>query len=65
MGVENMPDVRLMVFYENIREQVDADRASKYRFIGRTVREYAECLRGEITKRRLECRPIGWPLDLG
>ncbi len=63
MGVENMRDERLLLFYESIREQVDADRASNQRFMGRTVREYADSLRGEITRRRLQCAPIIWPLD--
>jgi hypothetical protein len=36
MSVENMPDDRLVLFYESVREQVDADRACKQRFMGRT-----------------------------
>jgi hypothetical protein len=63
MGVENMPNERLLAFYESVREQLDADRDSKYPFMGRTVREYAESLRGEITKRQLQCSPIVWPWD--
>jgi hypothetical protein len=62
MGVEHMPDERLTRFYENIREQVEADRAYKHQFMaGSTVRQYAENLRSEIVKRRLEHSPIEWP----
>jgi hypothetical protein len=61
MGVESMPDDRLLAFYENIRQQVDADRGSKYPLIGAAGREYAESLRSEIVKRGLQCAPIVWP----
>ena len=40
MSLENMPDERLLAFYENIREQADADRAHKHQFMGPTVRWY-------------------------
>jgi hypothetical protein len=62
MSVENMTDERLLVFYENIRQQVEADRPLKYRFIaGPTVRQYADNLRDELIKRRLRHNPIDWP----
>jgi hypothetical protein len=63
MSIENMPDERLITFYENIREQADADRAHKHRFMGPTVRQYADRLRGEMVKRRLQHSPIDWPGD--
>jgi hypothetical protein len=63
MGIENMPNERLLLFYESVRREVDLDRAEKQRFMGRNVREYAESLRGEITKRQLQCTPILWPWD--
>jgi hypothetical protein len=62
MSVEHMPDERLARFYENIRQQVDADRANKHQFTaGPTVRQYADTLRSEMVKRRLNHQPIEWP----
>jgi hypothetical protein len=63
MGVENMPDERLVNYYEGVRKQVDADRANQHQFMGRAVREYADFLRDEIIKRRLQCSPIVWTWD--
>jgi hypothetical protein len=51
-------------FYEGVREQVEADRRSKYKFAaGHSVKEYAEALRSEMTKRRLRQTPIEWDRD--
>jgi hypothetical protein len=62
MSVENMPDERLAHFYENVRQQVEADRANKCQFtVGPTVREYADRLRHEMIRRRLKHAPIEWP----
>ena len=62
MSAEKMPDERLLAFYENIRQQVDADRANKHHFTANpTVRQYANQLREEIIKRRLGHTPINWP----
>ena len=62
MSVEHMPDERLSHFYESIRQQVEADRANKYRFMANpTVRQYAERLQSEMIKRRLKHSPIEWP----
>ena len=62
MSVENMPDERLVVYYENIRLQVEADRANKHQFMANpTVRQYADRLRDEMTKRKLQHSPISWP----
>jgi hypothetical protein len=33
MSVEYMPDERLAHFYDNIRQQVEADRANKHQFM--------------------------------
>jgi hypothetical protein len=63
MSLENMPDERLVAFYENIREQAEADRAHKHQFMGPTVRRYADSLRDEMVKRRLQHSPIDWPRD--
>ena len=61
MSFENTPDERLIQFYENIRHQADLDRPNKHKFMGPTVREYADRLRDEIVKRRLQRPPIDWP----
>jgi hypothetical protein len=62
MSFENMPDERLIHFYENIRQQAEADRAHKHHFMASpTIRQYAEKLREEMTKRRLQHSPIRWP----
>lgn len=62
MSVEQMPDERLAHFYENIRQQVEADRGKKHQFTtGPTVRQYADRLRNEMIKRRLRHSPIEWP----
>jgi hypothetical protein len=41
MSIENMPDERLVAFYENVRQQADADQGHKHKFMGPTVRQYA------------------------
>jgi hypothetical protein len=62
MSVEHMPDQRLARFYENIRQQVEADRANNHQFMANpTVRQYADTLRSEMIKRRLQHAPIEWP----
>jgi hypothetical protein len=33
MSIEHMPDERLARYYENIRQQVEAERACKYKFM--------------------------------
>jgi hypothetical protein len=62
MSVGRMPDERLARFYENIRQQVEADRAWKHQFMANpTVRQYADRLGTEMMKRRLKHSPIEWP----
>ncbi|MEA2922029.1 MAG: hypothetical protein QOF07_1992 [Bradyrhizobium sp.] len=62
MSVGRVPDERLSRFYENIRQQVEADRAWKHQFMANpTVRQYADRLRTEMIKRRLKHSPIEWP----
>jgi hypothetical protein len=52
----------LLVFYENVRRQVDADIKSggRYRFIGESVKQYADRLGEEMDRRRLRFTPIDW-----
>ncbi len=62
MSVEDMPDERLVRYYENVRQQVEADRAGKHKFMTNpTVHQYADQLRSEMIKRGLEHSPIEWP----
>jgi hypothetical protein len=62
LGIENLPDESLTLYYESIREQAEADWAHKHHFTaGPTVREYAVRLRDEMIKRRLQPLPIRWP----
>ena len=62
MSIERMPDERVKIFYENIRQQVEAERDLKYRFMSsRSIRQYADQLRDELIKRRLRHTPIDWP----
>jgi hypothetical protein len=62
MSVEHMPDERLVYFYENVRQQVEADRRNKQQFMANpTVRQYADSLQDEMVKRRLKHSPIEWP----
>jgi hypothetical protein len=55
-------DESLLVFYENVRRQVDADIKSggSYRFIGESVKRYADRLGEEMNRRRLRFTPIDW-----
>ena len=55
-------DESLLVFYENVRQQVDADIKSggRYRFIGESVKQYADRLGEEMDRRRLRFTPINW-----
>jgi hypothetical protein len=62
MNFPQSKDERLLVFYENVRRQVEIDRqgGGRYRFAGEGVRQYAEKLREEIDRRRLRVTPIDW-----
>jgi hypothetical protein len=62
MSFSNAKDDSLLVFYESVRRQVDADTNSggRYRFLGETARQYAERLREEMDRRRLRFTPIDW-----
>jgi hypothetical protein len=64
MAIENLKDESILRFYDGIRREVEADRRSRHKFVtGRTVREYAEALRGEMTRRRLQYSAIEWDRD--
>ena len=62
MRFANLKDETLLRFYENVRDQVQADGqfGGKYRFAGDGVRQYSEELRDEMERRRLRFSPIHW-----
>ena len=62
MNFANAKDDSLLVFYESVRRQVEADACNggRYRFVGASALEYAERLRNEMDRRRLKFTPINW-----
>jgi hypothetical protein len=62
MAVELLSDESLRNLYESVREQVSADirLGGKHRLMRKTAKDYAERLREEIDRRRLEVNPISW-----
>jgi hypothetical protein len=62
MNFSSSKDERLLAFYENVRRQVEMDIRSggRYRFAGDGVRQYADKLREEMERRRLQFTPIDW-----
>jgi hypothetical protein len=62
MSFSQTKDERLLAFYENIRHQVhlDAQRGSHHRLAGDGVKKYADKLREEMDRRRLQFTPIVW-----
>ena len=62
MSLENISDESLALYYENIRQQAEADRAYKHHLTANpTVRQRADSLREEMIRRRLQHSPIDWP----
>ena len=62
MNLSNTKDESLIVYYENVRRQVQADMKAggRYRFMGESVKQYADRLREEMDRRRLRFTPIDW-----
>jgi hypothetical protein len=62
MNFSKANDESLIVFYENVRRQVRADMQSggRYRFVGESTMRYADTLREEMARRRIEFTPIDW-----
>jgi hypothetical protein len=62
MSFVQSKDERLLAFYENIRRQVELDQqsGSRHRFVGEGVKRYADMLREEMDRRRLQFTPIDW-----
>jgi hypothetical protein len=67
MNFTHMNSERLLAFYENVRQQVSIDlrAGGKYRFAGDGVKAYADKLREEIDRRRLNVARIEWPEPRG
>jgi hypothetical protein len=63
MNFSRSKDESLLAFYENIRQQVQADQqlGGRYRFAGDGVKQYADRLREEMDRRRLRYSRIDWP----
>ena len=62
MNFTQIKDDRLLRFYENVRWQVEIDKGAggRYRFAGERVKQYAEGLREEMDRRRLQYSRIDW-----
>ena len=62
MNFSQSKDERLLAFYNNVRKQVELDKnaGGRYRFAGEGVKQYAESLREEMDRRRLNYHPIDW-----
>jgi hypothetical protein len=62
MSFANTKNESLIVFYENIRQQVNADMQSggRHRFAGESVKQYADRLKEEMDRRRMQFTPINW-----
>jgi hypothetical protein len=56
-------DESLLAYYENVRRQVLADNnlGGQHRCVGASVKQYADRLKDEMTRRRLHFKPIDWP----
>jgi hypothetical protein len=52
MNLSNTKDDTLILFYENVRRQVQADMQAggRYRFMGESVKQYADRLREEMDR---------------
>jgi hypothetical protein len=61
MSLQPLSDHSVTVLYENIKQQIEADRPYKYRLtMTSLVKERAEELRNEMMRRRLPHLPIDW-----
>jgi len=62
MHFSNSKDERLLAFYEGVRRQVNLDKQAggRYRLAGEGVKHYADRLREEMERRRLQFTPISW-----
>ena len=62
MSLEKLSDESVTHYYESIRQQAEADRTHKHHFTSSpSVRDRAEKLREEMSRRKLQHSPIRWP----
>lgn len=63
MDFASSKDRTLLQYYESVRRQAEADKwlGGRYRLLGDTAKQYAERLREELERRRLQVTPIDWP----
>jgi hypothetical protein len=63
MELPDLTDESLLAYYESVRRQVMADDklGGRHRLAGTIVRQYADRLRSEMNRRRLQFKPIIWP----
>ena len=62
MSFENLSDESVRRYYDSIWKQAEADRTHEVHFTASpTIRQRAEKLREEMTRRRLQHSPINWP----
>jgi hypothetical protein len=62
MNLSKTKDESLILYYEGVRRQVEADKklAGQFRFMGQTAQQYAERIREEMDRRRLRFTLIDW-----
>jgi hypothetical protein len=61
MAIRDLNDQSLFRLWENIREQVEAERGNRRKFMtARAIREYADSISEELVRRRLQHAPIDW-----
>lgn len=59
MAFIDLDDQNLLRYYDNIRDQVARDNTCKFRLTnGPTIRQHADELHAELTRRRLHYAPI-------
>jgi hypothetical protein len=64
VGFVHLKDESVLLLYDNIRSQVDAERWLARKFMtGKSVKQHAADLREELVRRRLEHTPIEWHRD--
>jgi hypothetical protein len=61
VGFVHLKDESVLLLYDNIRSQVDAERWLARKFMtGKSVKQHAADLREELVRCRLEHAPIEW-----
>jgi hypothetical protein len=63
MNLSSTKDENLILYYEKVRRQVQADMQAggRYPLAGDGVKQYADKFREEMDRRRLRFTPIDWP----